>query len=123
MLHVDLSANAELREVATIRLLGCYAAVKRYQQQRGAYPPSLEALRPELGEMIIDPFTGKPFVYRTHPKRGFQLYSVGENLTDDGGRLSANRQQGDLLPITEGALPEGQRPSQTRLSSPPVWLR
>jgi hypothetical protein len=123
MLHVDLSANAELREVATIRLLACYAAVKRYYQQRGAYPPSLEALRPELGEMIIDPFTGKPFVYRTHPKRGFQLYSLGENLTDDGGRLSVNWQQGDLLPITEGALPEGQRPSPTRLSSPPVWLR
>lgn len=123
MLHVDLSANAELREVATIRLLGCYAAIKRYYQQRGAYPPSLEALRPQLGVLIIDPFTGKPFVYRTDPKRGFQLYSVGENLTDDGGRLSANRQQGDLLPITEGALPEGQRPSPTRLSSPPVWLR
>ncbi len=109
--------------MATIRLLGCYAAVKRYRQQRGVYPPSLEALRPELGEMIIDPFTGKPFVYRADPQRGFQLYSVGENLTDDGGRLSANRQQGDLLPITEGALPEGQRPSPTRLSSPPVWLR
>jgi len=69
MLHVDLSANAELREVATIRLLGCYAAVKRYQQQRGAYPPSLEALRPQLGELIIDPFTGKPFVYRTRWRR------------------------------------------------------
>jgi hypothetical protein len=79
-------------------------------------------LRSELGEMIIDPFTGKPFVYRTHPKRGFQLYSVGENLTDDGGRLSANRRQGDLLPITEGALPEGQRPAGNRLSAP-VWLR
>jgi hypothetical protein len=107
---------------ATVRLLGCYAAVKRYRQQRGAYPPSLEALRPELGEIIIDPFTGKPFVYRTDPKRGFQLYSVGENLTDDGGRLSANRQQGDLLPITENALPEAQRPTGNRLSVP-VWLR
>jgi hypothetical protein len=122
-LEPDFLGRVERVEVATIRLLACYAAVKRYYQQRGAYPPSLEALRPELGEMIIDPFTGKPFVYRTHPKRGFQLYSLGENLTDDGGRLSVNWQQGDLLPITEGALPEGQRPSPTRLSSPPVWLR
>ena len=119
----DGATKREQSSTAIIRLLGCYAAVKRYRQQRGAYPPSLEALRPELGEMIIDPFTGKPFMYRTHPKRGFQLYSVGENLNDDGGRLSANPRQGDLLPITEGALPEGQRPSQTRLSSPPVWLR
>ena len=122
-LEPDFLGRVERVEVATIRLLACYAAVKRYYQQRGAYPPSLEALRPQLGEMIIDPFTGKPFVYRADPQRGFQLYSLGENLTDDGGRLSANRQQGDLLPITEGALPEGQRPSQTRLSSPPVWLR
>jgi hypothetical protein len=122
-LEPDFLGRVEQEEVATIRLLACYATIKRYYQQRGAYPPSLEALRPELGEMIIDPFTGKPFVYRAHPKRGFQLYSVGENLTDDGGRLSANRQQGDLLPITEGALPEGQRPSPTRLFSPPVWLR
>jgi hypothetical protein len=119
----DGATKREQSSMATLRLLACYATIKRYYQQRGAYPPSLEALRPELGEMIIDPFTGKPFVYRTHPKRGFQLYSVGENLTDDGGRLSANRRQGDLLPITAGALPEGQRPSQTRLFSPPVWLR
>jgi hypothetical protein len=119
----DGATKREQSSMATLRLLACYAAIRRYHQQRGAYPPSLEALRPELGEMIIDPFTGKPFVYRTHPKRGFQLYSVGENLTDDGGRLSANRQQGDLLPITEGALPEGQRPSPTRPFSPPVWLR
>ena len=121
--ELDLAVDRELIEVAIVRLVGCYAAIRRYHQQRGAYPPSLEALRPELGEMIIDPFTGKPFVYRTHPKRGFQLYSVGENRRDDGGQLSVDQRQGDLLPITEGALPEGQRPSQTRLSSPPVWLR
>lgn len=119
----DGATKREQSSLAILRLLGCYAAIRRYHQQRGAYPPSLEALRPELGEMIIDPFTGKPFVYRTHPKRGFQLYSVGENLNDDGGRLNANRRQGDLLPIANGALPKGQRPSQARLSSPPVWLR
>jgi len=119
----DGATKREQSSMATLRLLACYAAIRRYHQQRGAYPLSLEALRPQLGELIIDPFTGMPFVYRTHPKRGFQLYSVGENLTDDGGRLSANRRQGDLLPITEGALPEGQRPRKTRLSSPPVWLR
>jgi hypothetical protein len=118
----DQSALREQSGVATIRLLACYAAVKRYYQQRGAYPPSLEALRPELGEMIIDPFTGKPFVYRADPQRGFQLYSLGENRTDDGGRLSPNTKLGDLLPITENALPKAQRPVGNRLSAP-VWLR
>jgi hypothetical protein len=118
----DGATKREQSSMATLRLLACYATIKRYYQQRGAYPLSLEALRPELGEMIIDPFTGKPFVYRADPKRGFQLYSVGENLTDDGGRLSANRQQGDLLPINENALPKAQRPARNRLSAP-VWLR
>jgi hypothetical protein len=118
----DEATKREQSSMATLRLLACYAAIRRYHQQRGVYPPSLEALRPELGEMIIDPFTGKPFVYRADPQRGFQLYSLGENLTDDGGRLSANRQQGDLLPITEGALPKAQRPAGNRLSAP-VWLR
>jgi hypothetical protein len=115
-------ADAESRVIATVRLLGCYAAVKRYYQQRKAYPPSLEALRSELGEMIIDPFTGKPFVYRVDSKRGFQLYSVGENRADDGGVLSADQRQGDLLPINENALPKAQRPARNRLSAP-VWLR
>jgi hypothetical protein len=118
----EVATEREQSGTATIRLLGCYAAVKRYYQQRGAYPPSLEALRPELGEMIIDPFTGKPFVYRADPKRGFQLYSLGENRTDDGGRVSIFHGQGDLLPITENALPEAQRPTGNRLSVP-VWLR
>ena len=118
----DQSVLREQSSVATLRLLACYAAIRRYHQQRGVYPPSLEALRPELGEMIIDPFTGKPFVYRADPKRGFQLYSLGENRADDGGRLGANSRRGDLLPITENALPKAQRPAGNRLSAP-VWLR
>ncbi len=118
---LDQTILREMTEVATVRLLGCAAAVKRWRQQHGAYPPSLEVL--QLGELIIDPFTGKPFVYRVDARRGFLLYSVGENRLDDGGRLSPESRAGDLLPVSEEALPEKQRPSNTRLPSPPVWLR
>jgi hypothetical protein len=79
-------------------------------------------LRSELSEMIIDPFTGKPFVYRADPKRGFQIYSVGANRADDGGRVSIVQGQGDLPPITINALPKTLRPEGNWLS-PPVWLR
>lgn len=118
---LDQTILREMTEVATVRLLGCAAAVKRWRQQHGAYPPSLEAL--QLGDLMIDPFTGKPFVYRVDARRGFLLYSVGENRLDDGGRLSPESRAGDLLPVSEEALPEKQRPRNTRLPSPPVWLR
>lgn len=118
---LDQTILREMTEVATVRLLGCAAAIRRWRQQHGAYPPSLEAL--QLGELMIDPFTGKPFVYRVDARRGFLLYSVGENRLDDGGRLSPDSHAGDLLPVSEDALPEKQRPRNTRLPSAPVWLR
>ncbi len=34
----------------------------------------------------IDPFSDKPLVYK-RTEDGFTLYSVSENLTDDGGKV------------------------------------
>ena len=53
---------------------------------KGAYPSRLYALVPEyLDEMPEDTFSGyAPRYFRT--TEGFLLYSVGENMTDDGGR-------------------------------------
>jgi hypothetical protein len=67
-----------------MRLVGCTAAIRLHKLRTGKYPASLEAL--QLGEMIIDPFSGKPFVYKTDPRFGFLLYSVSENRVDDGGQ-------------------------------------
>ncbi|MFN7162438.1 MAG: hypothetical protein ACK4NB_05205 [Fimbriimonadales bacterium] len=112
-------------EVAIMRLVGCTAAVRLYKMRTGKYPQSLEALG--LGEMVIDPFTGAPFKYRVDPKRGFLLYSVGENRTDDGGYIPYSGQSwdsGDLsavsvrLPDTMKGLERSQIPL-----APPVWLK
>ncbi len=51
-----------------MRLIGCTAAIRLHKLRTGNYPASLQAL--QLGEMIIDPFSGKPFVYKTDPRRG-----------------------------------------------------
>jgi hypothetical protein len=52
----------------------------------GQYPETLDALVPGLlTEIPIDPFTGKPLVYRRDGE-GFIVYSLGSNLKDDGGR-------------------------------------
>jgi len=60
-------------------------ALAAYKQQTGSYPDDLAALTPDFIEEIpLDPFTGKPFIYRTEGE-GFVLYSIGPNLTDDDG--------------------------------------
>ena len=61
-------------------------ACRLYKSRRGQYPENLEALVPGiLTEVPIDPFTGKPLVYRREGE-GFIVYSLGSNEKDDGGR-------------------------------------
>jgi hypothetical protein len=61
-------------------------ACRVYKSRTGAYPENLEALVPGLlTEVPVDPFTGKPLVYRREGE-GFIVYSLGSNLKDDGGR-------------------------------------
>jgi hypothetical protein len=58
-------------------------ACRLYKNTNGRYPESLEALVPgHLSEVPIDPFTGKPFVYRREGE-GFIVYSLGSNEKDD----------------------------------------
>lgn len=70
------------RFVAWQRGLRTVAAIMEYTHATGRRPESLVALG---GEDIIDPFTGKPFLYRTN-KDGFTLYSAGLDGDDDGGQ-------------------------------------
>jgi len=74
------SRDAGEAEIAGSRiLLGLLAYKDRY----GYYPANLKALSQLGWEVPTDPFSGKDFIYR--PKgNGFVLYSVGQNLKDDG---------------------------------------
>ena len=61
-------------------------ACRLFKSRAGEYPENLEALVPGiLKEVPIDPFTGKPLVYRREGK-GFIVYSLGSNEKDDEGR-------------------------------------
>ncbi len=76
-------AMAKLQANARVTQTGL--ALLRHQSAHGAYPPTLAEIDPTLlAEAPLDPFTGKPLVYRPEGD-GFVLYSLGENLTDDGG--------------------------------------
>jgi hypothetical protein len=61
-------------------------ACRLYKSRTGSYPERLEELVPALLPAVpIDPFTGKPLVFRREGE-GFIVYSLGSNQKDDGGR-------------------------------------
>lgn len=118
-ISLESLSKAEALEMATMRLLGCAAAIKLYKQRTGRYPNTLSDLN--LGDLAIDPFTGKPFIYHHDPKKGFQLYSVGVNRVDDGGRITNHESNGgDINPALP---PPSQRPKAPGALSAPVWIR
>lgn len=82
--------EAAFMKVATLDALILTAriglACRIFKSRTGEYPDGLDALVPDiLSELPVDPFTGKPLVYRREGK-GFIAYSLGSNLKDDGGR-------------------------------------
>lgn len=59
-------------------------ALLEWKAKNREWPATLDVLK--LGDDAVDPFSEKPFVYRrSDDKNSFVLYSVGVNLTDDGG--------------------------------------
>jgi hypothetical protein len=70
-----------LMETARIGL-----AARIYQAREKRFPAAIADLVPDiLPREPLDPFTGKPFVYRVD-QNGLLVYSLGSNEKDDGGR-------------------------------------
>lgn len=66
------------------RALMTLIALLEWKAKHREWPESLDVLK--LGDNAVDPFSEKPFIYRrSDDKKTFVLYSVGVNLTDDGG--------------------------------------
>jgi hypothetical protein len=84
--------NLAIRRLAVATL-----ATERYRRAHGgAPPPNLTALVPLwLPRVPVDPFSGKPLVYRAMAD-GYLLYSVDINRLDDGGKLYGH---GSLNPM------------------------
>ena len=63
-------------------------ACKIHRSLEGRFPENISQLVPDiLPEEPLDPFTGKPFIYKLM-EDGFVVYSVGSNEKDDGGRAT-----------------------------------
>jgi hypothetical protein len=73
-------------------------ALERSRLAHGEYPEALEALVPQFIERLPhDIINGQPLKYRRSEGRGFLLYSVGWNGTDDGGRNASKPELPDNL--------------------------
>lgn len=73
-------------------------ALRLYRIRNGHYPDGLSDLVPDfLAKLPPDPFSGTDFVYRKEGT-GFVLYSLGANLTDEGGTAGdADHDRGDVV--------------------------
>ncbi|MCS6830422.1 MAG: hypothetical protein NZ749_07240, partial [bacterium] len=92
--HVTRYVYLQMR----LRLLYTALRLEEFRKTQGRYPASLQVLG--NSPHFIDPFSGKPFVYRSQGGR-YVLYSVGPNGVDDGGSpavesLLRREQPGDI---------------------------
>jgi len=94
-------ARTYLQEARSDALFGAAElglANRIYRQKHGKFADSLNQLTPEILPSIpLDPFTGKDYIYRIKNK-GFIVYSVADNLKDDGGipQFSEQGKKGDF---------------------------
>jgi hypothetical protein len=91
------------RSVAALRLVIVELAVRLHQKQHGKLPATLDELVPALLPAVpLDPYTGRPLVYRV-TTNSFLLYSIGPDGQDDGGTPMARGKlgKGDLLPSAQ----------------------
>jgi hypothetical protein len=82
-------------------ILAC--ALERYRLANGRFPENLDSLSPQFitAETPSDVITGKSMKYRRTDENRFQLYSVGWNEKDDGGKVAMNP-DGKTPNVSEG---------------------
>lgn len=86
---VSLRSQAELRCALT------GIAVERYRRKHDRWPAALADLVPHfLREVPLDPFDGQPLRYR-RDDQGVIVYSIGEDLKDNGGDRKTLNTYGD----------------------------
>ena len=75
-------------------------ALAMYGRTNGSYPRRLDHLAVLSGDALKDPFTGAPLHYE-RTGGGYRLWSVGPNMTDDGGE---QRHSGPLWEFASGNM-------------------
>ncbi len=87
---------AFVRVKAVKAVLAAELALETYHAKNGAYPQNLDEVKSVFGQVPLDPFINEPVKYR-RVEKGYIVYSVGENLTDDGGEGDMSGRQNDIV--------------------------
>jgi hypothetical protein len=84
----------ELKETDVFRrVLIVMVAAERFRLANGRWPEKLMELMPAFLKTVpADPFDGQPLRYRRKGNR-IVIYSVGPNVTDDGGDIRPGRKK------------------------------
>lgn len=78
-------AYLDLRAIALLRMARTAITIKRFAEAEGQQPNELTDAAPKFIDTVPDdPFAGTPLHY-VKRDRGFVLYSVGDDMTDNGG--------------------------------------
>ena len=97
----DLERAAELaakRTQAKTRLLICELALRQWRWEHESDPTALADLVPDyLRAVPLDPYSGERLIYRPSAD-GYQLYSVGPDGVDDGGKPMERMLATDVWP-------------------------
>ncbi len=81
----SLPSLLRIQSLANEGQIAC--ALERYRLAEGIYPANLDALVPSFIEKLpLDLVNGRSLIYHRTEDGGFQLYSVGWNESDDGGK-------------------------------------
>ena len=77
--------------------IACLLEIQKLEHKK--YPAQLTRLKAPVPN---DPYTGKPYVYKPDPKGRYELYGVGRNQKDEGGKVVLRDSGG--LDLYEGDL-------------------
>ena len=77
--------------------IACLLEIQKLEHKK--YPAQLTELKAPVPN---DPYTGKPYVYKPDPKGRYELYGVGRNQKDEGGKVVLRDSGG--LDLYEGDL-------------------
>lgn len=92
--RVDTALESAAEAKTSIKLAQLLIAVKLHQQKQQERVTSLEELQLPDKDLLVDPFSGKPFQLK-HDGSWTVIYSVGPNQTDDGGYPFDDGQEND----------------------------
>jgi len=100
MVQMLVPAYARVIEIHLVRIGGLRTAVvalaiERYRLAEAKLPSTLEKLVPKyLGAVPRDPIDGEELRYKRLEK-GYVVYSIGQDRSDDGGREKSKRKNGN----------------------------